>query len=90
MNYLLRLTAALLISGCAHRFPIIIPCDIINPNVALCTSTDSTKPSYDLPVSKMRFYTCFSPYDIAAIRSFVRTSIEEGSQIQVLQSILSD
>lgn len=70
-----KLTLTCLISGCASRPPVIEPCTIINSKVADCTRTDNS-PSFEKPISKMRGWTAFSPEDIAAIRAYLKKSLQ--------------
>mgnify|MGYP007064290774 CR=1 FL=1 len=71
-----KLILTCLVSGCASGPPVIEPCTIINAQVAECTSTDISKPSYEKPVSKMRGWTAFGPEDIAAIRAYLKKSLQ--------------
>ena len=65
------LILTLLILSCAQRPPEITPCNIYTFDRADCQSTDPRKPAKDVPLSDLLGYTCISPGDRGAVKTYI-------------------
>lgn len=69
-----------MVSGCASAPPTVETCTIINRDVAHCTSTDSSIPSYDKPITSMRGFKAFSPEDMAELKKWIRKQLDQAAE----------
>jgi len=66
-----------LINACAHRPPDLIPCSIVNVDVAQCTPTNPLEPVHDKTIPELLGYTCHSPEDIGSLKVWAKKVLEE-------------
>ena len=68
--------------------PKVTPCSIVNVDVAECRPPG--EPDYDIALTEMLAYTCFSPEDLGEIKKYVRKVIAEfETQAEFTQFIIN-
>ena len=68
------------LANCVTNPPEITPCSIYSFNRADCKSTDPRKPAQDKPLSELLGYTCFSPKDRGAVKTYIYEVLKKFEQ----------